>query len=148
MITVLSRLEVEIEIGALGIGGEKGGVLLSGHIEVFVDLSTLSKFQLQHLLFRRVTDAGDAAGVYRNSLHAFLDADEPREDWGGSFGFRAKGQRFVDLAESQRRLTIVMRPARLSETGGKVRAWAEPSMETSRPVISLKTRYIRLNYLF
>jgi hypothetical protein len=91
MITVLLGLEVHIEESALGIGGEKGGVFLSRHIEVFVDLSTFSKFHLQHVLFRRVAGAGDTAGVYRNSLHAFLDADEPREDRGGSFGFRAKG---------------------------------------------------------
>jgi hypothetical protein len=73
MITVLSGLEVHVEVCALGIGGEKGGVLRGGHIEVFVDLSTFSKFQLQHLLFRRIADAGDTAGVYWNSLHAFLE---------------------------------------------------------------------------
>ena len=80
MITVLSGLEVAVEVSTLGIGGEEGGVLLGGHIEVLIDLSTLSKFQFQHLLFRSIADAGDAAGVYRNSLHAFLDADEPRKD--------------------------------------------------------------------
>ena len=82
MITVLSGLEVAVEVSALGIGGEEGGVLLGGHIEVLVDLSSLSKFQFQHLLFRSIADAGDAAGVYRNSLHAFLDADELRKDRG------------------------------------------------------------------
>jgi len=35
----------------------------------------------------------------------------------------------VDAAESRRTLTIVMGPARLSETGGKGQVWAEPSME-------------------
>ena len=80
MITVLSGLEVAVEVSALGIGGEEGDVLLGGHIEILIDLSTLSKFQLQHLLFRSIADDGDAAGVYRNSLHAFLDADEPRKD--------------------------------------------------------------------
>src|SRR5277367_1026147 len=73
MITVLSELEVVVEVSALGIGGEEGGVLLGGHIEILIDLSTLSKFQFQHLLFRSIPDTGDAAGVYRNSLHAFLD---------------------------------------------------------------------------
>lgn len=80
MVTILSGLEVQVEISAFGIGGDEGGVLLDGHIEVLIDLSTLSKFQFQHLLFRGITDAGDTAGVYRNSLHPFLDADEPRND--------------------------------------------------------------------
>lgn len=44
MITILSGLEMEVEISAFGIGGEEGGVLLGGHIEVLIDLSTLSKF--------------------------------------------------------------------------------------------------------
>jgi hypothetical protein len=83
LITVLSGLEVEVEVSALGSGGKEGGVLLGGNIEVLVDLSTFSKFQLQHLLFRRIADAGDTAGIYRNSLHALLDADEPREEQGG-----------------------------------------------------------------
>jgi hypothetical protein len=43
MITVLSGLEVAVEVSALGIGGEESGVLLGGHIEVLIDLSTLSK---------------------------------------------------------------------------------------------------------
>jgi hypothetical protein len=77
MITILSGLELEVEISAFGIGGEEGGVLLSGHIEVLIDLSTLSKFQFQHLFLRSIADPGNAAGVYRNSLHTFLDADEP-----------------------------------------------------------------------
>jgi hypothetical protein len=42
MITVLSGLEVAVEVSALGIGGEEGGVLLGRHIEVLIDLSTLS----------------------------------------------------------------------------------------------------------
>jgi hypothetical protein len=37
MITVLSGLEVEVEVSALGIGGEEGGILLGGHIEVLID---------------------------------------------------------------------------------------------------------------
>ena len=77
MITILSGLEVKVEISAFGIGGEESGVLLGGHIEVLIDLSTLSKFQFQHPLFRSIADASDTAGVYRNSLHAFLDADAP-----------------------------------------------------------------------
>lgn len=44
MITILSGLEVEVEIGTIGLGGEEGGVLVGGHIEVLIDLSTLSKF--------------------------------------------------------------------------------------------------------
>lgn len=43
-ITILSGLEVEVEISAFGIGGEEGGVLVDSHIEVLIDLSTLSKF--------------------------------------------------------------------------------------------------------
>jgi hypothetical protein len=43
MITMLG-LEVEVEISAFGLGGEEGGVLVGGHIEVLIDLSTLSKF--------------------------------------------------------------------------------------------------------
>jgi len=77
MITILSGLELEVEISAFGIGGEEGGVLLSGNIEVLIDLSTLSKLQFQHLLLRGIADAGNAAGVYRNSVHTFLDADAP-----------------------------------------------------------------------
>lgn len=92
MITILSGLEVDVEVSAFGIGGEESGVLLGGYIEVLIDLSTCSKFQLQHLLFRRIADAGNTARVYRNSLPAFLDADEPRKNRGRSFGFRAKGQ--------------------------------------------------------
>lgn len=80
MITILSGLEVEIEVGALGFSGEEGCVLLGRHIEVLIDLSTLSKFELQHLLFWSVADARDTAGVYRNSLQAFLDADEIWKD--------------------------------------------------------------------
>jgi hypothetical protein len=68
MITILSRLEVEVEISAFGIGGEEGGVLLGGHIEVLIDLSTLSKFQFQHLPLRSIADAGNTVRVYRNSL--------------------------------------------------------------------------------
>jgi len=77
MITILSGLELEVEISTFGIGCEEGGMLLRGHIEVLIDLSTLSKFQFQHPLFRSIADASDTAGVYWNSLHAFLDADEP-----------------------------------------------------------------------
>ena len=43
MITILSGLELEVQISAFGIGGEEGGVLRGGHIEVLIDLSTLSK---------------------------------------------------------------------------------------------------------
>jgi hypothetical protein len=82
LITVLSGLEAVVKVSTLRIGGEEGCVLLGGHIEVLIDLSTLSKFQFQHLLFRSIPDAGDAAGIYRNSLHVFLDADEPRKDRG------------------------------------------------------------------
>jgi hypothetical protein len=68
MITILSGLELEVEISAFGIGGEEGGVLLSWNIEVLIDLSTFSKLQFQHLLLRSIADAGNTAGVYRNSL--------------------------------------------------------------------------------
>jgi hypothetical protein len=79
-IPILPGLEVEVEISAFGIGGEEGSVLLSGHIEVLIDLSTLSKFQFQHLLLRNIADAGNTAGVNRNSLHTFLDSDEATND--------------------------------------------------------------------
>lgn len=49
----------------------------AGNVEVLIDLSPLSKLQFQHLLLRSITDAGNTAGVYRNSLHTVLDADEP-----------------------------------------------------------------------
>ena len=45
MITILSGLEVEVEVSAFRIGGEEGDMLLGGHTEVLIDLSTLSKFQ-------------------------------------------------------------------------------------------------------
>ena len=86
MITILSGLELEVEISAFGIGVEESGVLLGGHIEVLVDLSTLSKFQFQHPLFGSIADT---AGVYRNSPHDFLDADEPGKDRGGTVCFQA-----------------------------------------------------------
>jgi hypothetical protein len=35
MITILSGLEVEVEVSALRIGGEEGGMLLGGHTEAF-----------------------------------------------------------------------------------------------------------------
>ena len=79
MITILSGLEVEVEISAFGIGGKEGGMLPSGHIEVLIDLST-SKFQFQHLLLRSIADAGNTAGIYRNSLHTCLDADGATKD--------------------------------------------------------------------
>jgi len=44
MITILPGLEVEVEISAFGLGSEEGGVLVGGHIEILIDLSTLSKF--------------------------------------------------------------------------------------------------------
>ena len=44
MITILSGLELEVEISAFGIAGEERGVHLGGHLEVLIDLSTLSKF--------------------------------------------------------------------------------------------------------
>jgi hypothetical protein len=77
MITILSGLELEVEISAFGLRGEERGVLLSGNVEVLIDLSTLFKLQFQHLLLRGIADAGNTPGVYRNSLHTFLDADEP-----------------------------------------------------------------------
>ena len=80
MIPIMSGLELDVEISAFGSGGEEGGVLFSGNIEVLIDLSTLSKLQFQHLLLRGIADAGNAAGVYRNSLHTFWDADEPGKD--------------------------------------------------------------------
>jgi len=43
--SILSGLEVEVEVSAFRIGGEECGMLLGGHIEVLIDLSTLSKFQ-------------------------------------------------------------------------------------------------------
>ena len=72
MITILPGLEVEVEISAFGICGEESGVLLGGHIEVLIDLSTLSKFQFQHLLLRSIADAGNTAGVYRKLAAYFL----------------------------------------------------------------------------
>ncbi len=85
MITIPPGLEVEVEISTFGVGGEEGGMLLGGHIEVLIDLSTLSKFQLQHSLFRSIADAGDTAGIYRSSSHDFLDADGPGKDRGRGF---------------------------------------------------------------
>jgi hypothetical protein len=87
MITVLTRLEVEVEVSALGISGEESCVLLRRYIEVLVDLSTFFKFQFQHLLFRRIADAGDTAGVYRNALHAHFDADNLGEIRAGQLLF-------------------------------------------------------------
>jgi hypothetical protein len=98
-------------------------VLLGGYIEVLVDFSALPKFQFQHLLFRSIANARDAAGVYRNSPHAFLDADEPRKDQG----------RQLLLSSSGHQLDAVDRMVRdahqhLSQTGLGIEAvsLAEP----------------------
>lgn len=45
LITVLSGLKVHVQVRSFGIGGEECGVLLGGHIEVLIDLSTFSKFR-------------------------------------------------------------------------------------------------------
>jgi hypothetical protein len=129
MITVLLGLEVHIKESALGIGGEKGGAFLSRHIEVFVGLSTFSKFLLQHVLFRRVADAGDTAGVYRNSTCMLSWMRMNLRGSGRKLRLSSERAEVVDSAESRRTLTIVMRPPRLSETGGKGQVRAEPSME-------------------
>jgi hypothetical protein len=99
MITVLSGLEMDVEVSALGIGSEEGGVLLGRHIEVLIDLSTLSEFQFQHLQFRSVADARDTTGVYGTSLHAFLDADRPMKDLGAVLAFKLQGQQSLDSVD-------------------------------------------------
>lgn len=67
----MPKLEITIEIGTLGISGEEGSILCSGHVEVLVDFATLAKFQLQHSLFRNVADAGYSARFHRDALHLF-----------------------------------------------------------------------------
>jgi hypothetical protein len=52
----------------------------AGTSKYWIDLSTLSKFQFQHLLLRSIADAGNTARVYRNSVHTLLDADEATKD--------------------------------------------------------------------
>jgi hypothetical protein len=44
MIAVLSGLEAAVEVSALGIGTEEGGVLLGGHIEDFHLLTFCSSY--------------------------------------------------------------------------------------------------------
>ena len=129
-----------VEVSALGIGGEESGVLLGGHIEVLIDRSTLSKFQFQHLLFRSIADAGDTAGVYRNSLHAFLDADEPSKDRGRQLLLSSSGQQLLDAVDR------IVRDAhqQLSQIGFGIEtvSLAEPSGCTS-PLRVLRQRLIR-----
>lgn len=95
MITILAGLELEVEISAFGIGGEEGGVLLGEHIEVLIDLSNLSKFQFQHMLLRRIADAGNTARVYRNSLHASWMRMKLRRIRCGSLCFKFPRQLFA-----------------------------------------------------
>lgn len=64
-----ARFELLIEVGAFGVGGEECGVFLGGHVKVLVDLAGLAKLQFQHAFMGSVADAGDAAGLYRDSLH-------------------------------------------------------------------------------
>jgi hypothetical protein len=72
MITILSGLEVEVEISAFGIGGEEGCVLLGRHIEVLINLSALSKFQFQHLLLTSIADASDTCWSLQKLAAYFL----------------------------------------------------------------------------
>lgn len=48
------------------------------------------------MLFLRIADAGYTAGIYRNSRHALLDADEPQEDEGGS---KIQGKQLLDAVD-------------------------------------------------
>jgi hypothetical protein len=43
MITILSGLEVDVEISAFGVGGEECDVFLAGHVKVLIDLARLAK---------------------------------------------------------------------------------------------------------
>jgi hypothetical protein len=66
MITVLSGLEVAVEISALGIGGEEGGVLLGGHIEVLIDLS----YTLGHPLRPEDREGGNSSHAHKQDIGA------------------------------------------------------------------------------
>jgi hypothetical protein len=44
-----------------------------GHVKVLIDLARLTKLQFQHAFLGSVADAGDAAGLYRNSLHSRIE---------------------------------------------------------------------------
>jgi hypothetical protein len=62
-----------IQVGAFGVGGEECGVFLGGHVKVLIDLARLAKLQFQHAFLGSVADAGDTAGLYRNSLHSRIE---------------------------------------------------------------------------
>ncbi len=77
-----------IHVGAFGIGGEECGVFLGGHVKVLIDLARLTKLQFHHAFLGSVADAGDTAGLNRNSLHSnralsgralSLDANDVKE---------------------------------------------------------------------
>ncbi len=84
-----ARFELLIEVGAFGVGGEECRVFLGGHVKVLIDLARLAKLQFQHAFLGSAADAGDAAGLHRNSLHSrierppgcslSLDADDFKE---------------------------------------------------------------------
>jgi hypothetical protein len=68
-----SLLELLIHISAFGVGGEECGVFLVGYVKVLIDLARLTKLQFQHAFLGSVADAGDTAGLYRNSLHSRIE---------------------------------------------------------------------------
>ncbi len=62
-----------IEVGAFGVSGEECGVFLGGDVKVLIDLARLAKLQFQHTFLGSVAEAGDTAGLYRNSLHSRIE---------------------------------------------------------------------------
>ena len=73
MVAISPRFELLIHVGAFGVGGEERGVFLGGHVKVLIDLFRLAKLQFQHAFLGSVPDAGDTAGLYRNSLHSRIE---------------------------------------------------------------------------
>ena len=67
------RFELLIHVGAFGVGGEECGVFLGGHVKVLIDLAGLAKLRFQNAFLGSVADAGDTAGLYRNSLHSRIE---------------------------------------------------------------------------
>ena len=73
MVAISPRFELLIHVGAFGVGGEECGVFLGGHVKVLTDLARLAKLQFQNAFLGSVADAGDTAGLYRNSLHSRIE---------------------------------------------------------------------------
>jgi hypothetical protein len=73
LVAISPRFELLIHVGAFGVGGEECSVFVGGHVKVLIDLARLTKLQFQDAFLGSVANAGDTAGLYRNSLHSRIE---------------------------------------------------------------------------